>query len=204
MLTALYVPFLITALLIELTPGPNMAWLALTSASKGRKSGFAAVAGIASGLALLGVASAFGLSELAASSPVLFGFLRYAGVAYLLWLAWMTWSSGSETSDPAMDHNGLVDWFRHGLLLNVFNPKAVVFFIAVLPAYIDADFPVGPQTLLLSFSYVGIATVIHLAIVVLAGSAHEWLAEGRRQHLVRRIFAVMLALIALWFLRSTA
>lgn len=204
MLTALYVPFLITALLIELTPGPNMAWLALTSASKGRKSGFAAVAGIASGLALLGVASAFGLSELAASSPVLFGFLRYAGVAYLLWLAWMTWSSGSETSDSAMDHNGLVDWFRHGLLLNVFNPKAVVFFITVLPAYIDADFPVGPQTLLLSFSYVGIATGIHFAIVVLAGSAHEWLAEGRPQHLVRRIFAVMLAIIALWFLRSTA
>lgn len=204
MLTVLYVPFLITALLIELTPGPNMAWLALTSASKGRKSGFAAVAGIASGLALLGAASTFGLSELATSSPVLFRFLRYAGVAYLLWLAWATWSSDSETSDPAMDHSRLVDWFRHGLLLNLLNPKAAVFFVAVLPAYIEAGFPAGPQTILLSFSYVGIATVIHLFIVMLAGSAHDWLARGDRQHLIRRIFAVMIALIALWFLRSTA
>ncbi|WP_218939496.1 LysE family translocator [Sphingorhabdus profundilacus] len=192
------------ALLIELTPGPNMAWLALTSASKGRESGFAAVAGIALGLVLLGGASAFGLSELATSSPIIFSFLRYAGVGYLLWLAWTTWSSETETSDPAMDHSRLVDWFRHGLLLNLLNPKAAIFFIAVLPAYIDTGFPVGPQTILLSFSYVGIATVIHLVIVILAGSAHDWLTQGDCQHLIRRIFAVMIALIALWFLRSTA
>ncbi len=128
MVTALYVPFLITALLIELTPGPNMAWLALTSASKGRKSGFAAVAGIALGLALLGGASAFGLSELATGSPVVFNLLRYAGVAYLLWLAWETWSSGNETAETALDHSGLMDWFRHGLLLNLLNPKGGSFF----------------------------------------------------------------------------
>lgn len=204
MVTALYVPFLITALLIELTPGPNMAWLALTSASKGRESGFAAVAGIALGLVLLGGASAFGLSELATSSPVIFSFLRYAGVGYLLWLAWTTWSSEAETSDTAMDHSRLMDWFRHGLLLNLLNPKAAIFFIAVLPAYIDAGFPVGPQTILLSFSYVGIATFIHLVIVMLTGTAHDWLTQGGRQRLIRRIFAVMIALIALWFLRSTA
>ena len=204
MVTALYVPFLITALLIELTPGPNMAWLALTSASKGRESGFAAVAGIALGLVLLGGASAFGLSELATSSPVIFSFLRYAGVGYLLWLAWTTWSSEAETSDTAMDHSRLMDWFRHGLLLNLLNPKAAIFFIAVLPAYIDAGFPVGPQTILLSFSYVGIATFIHLVIVMLTGTAHDWLTQGGRQRLIRRIFAVMIALIALSFLRSTA
>ncbi|HPV67269.1 MAG TPA: LysE family translocator [Sphingorhabdus lacus] len=204
MVTALYVPFLITALLIELTPGPNMAWLALTSASKGRKSGFAAVAGIALGLALLGGASAFGLSELATGSPVVFNLLRYAGVAYLLWLAWETWSSGNEATETALDHSGLMDWFRHGLLLNLLNPKAAVFFITVLPAYISAGVPVASQTLLLSFSYVGIATAIHLVIVVLAGSAHAWLAQGGRQLLIRRIFAVMIALVAIWFLRSTA
>ena len=77
MLTDLYAPFLLTTLLIELTPGPNMAWLALTSASHGRRSGFAAVAGIALGLALLAAASAVGLAELATRSLVVFGLLRW-------------------------------------------------------------------------------------------------------------------------------
>jgi threonine/homoserine/homoserine lactone efflux protein len=81
MLTDLFIPFLITTMLIELTPGPNMAWLALTSATQGKRSGFAAVAGIATGLAILAVASAVGLAELAARSPFAFSLLRYAGVA---------------------------------------------------------------------------------------------------------------------------
>jgi threonine/homoserine/homoserine lactone efflux protein len=70
MLTPLFPAFLFTALLIELTPGPNMAWLALTSAGEGRRAGFAAVAGIALGLGMLGAVSAVGLAELATRSPL--------------------------------------------------------------------------------------------------------------------------------------
>ncbi len=204
MLTALYVPFLITTLLIELTPGPNMAWLALTSASKGRKSGFAAVAGIALGLAILGGVSAAGLSELAARSPVVFNLLRYAGVLYLLWLAWATWVGDGEPSEASKDHSRLIAWFRHGLLLNLLNPKAAVFFVTVLPAYIEPSAGVSAQTVLLSSSYVGIATAIHLLIVLLAGSAHNWFLQGRRKQITQRIFALMIAAIAIWFLIGTA
>ena len=204
MFTALYVPFLITTLLIELTPGPNMAWLALTSASKGRKSGFAAVAGIALGLAILGGVSAAGLSELATRSPVVFSLLRYAGVLYLLWLAWATWVGEGKLSEASEDHSKLVAWFRHGLLLNLLNPKAAVFFVTVLPAYIEPSASVSAQTVLLSSSYVGIATAIHLLIVLLAGSAHNWLLRGRRKQITQRIFALMIAAIAIWFLISTA
>ena len=204
MFTALYVPFFITTLLIELTPGPNMAWLALTSASKGRKSGFAAVAGIALGLAILGGVSAAGLSELATRSPVVFSLLRYAGVLYLLWLAWVTWVGEGELSEASEDHSKLVAWFRHGLLLNLLNPKAAVFFVTVLPAYIEPSASVSAQTVLLSSSYVGIATAIHLLIVLLAGSAHNWLLRGRRKQITQRIFALMIAAIAIWFLISTA
>jgi threonine/homoserine/homoserine lactone efflux protein len=204
MLTALFVPFLITALLIELTPGPNMAWLALTSASHGRRAGLAAVGGIALGLTILGAASAFGLAELATRSPAIFNLLRYAGVAYLLWLAWQAWVGEKELS-PQMAEEGrqLAAWFRHGLLLNLLNPKAAMFFIAVLPSYVAPDIAFAPQTFLLSASYVTIATVIHIAIILLAGAAHGWLSSGQRQRNVRRLFAVLLAVIALWFLVST-
>ncbi len=203
MLTDLYAPFLLTTLLIELTPGPNMAWLALTSASQGRRSAFAAVAGIALGLALLAAASAVGLAELATRSHLVFGLLRYAGVAYLLWLAWKAWTGEDGLSPDIANQNAFGAWFRHGLLLNLLNPKAAVFFITVLPAYVSADAPVAPQTAALSASYVAVATAIHLIIVAFAGQAHKWISVGNRSHIIRRIFAGLLAAIAIWFLIST-
>lgn len=203
MITDLYAPFLLTTLLIELTPGPNMAWLALTSASHGKRSGYSAVAGIALGLVLLASASAVGLAELATRSPIVFGLLRYAGVAYLMWLAWKAWTGEDELSPEIANQNALGAWFRHGLLLNLLNPKAAVFFITVLPAYIWPDAPISAQTVLLSASYVAIATAIHLIIVTFAGQAHGWIVEGNRSFIIRRVFAALLAAIAIWFLIST-
>lgn len=203
-MTEFFMPFLVMTILIELTPGHNMAWLALTSASEGKRSGFAAVAGIALGLAILAAASAIGLAELATRSPAIFSLLRYAGVAYLLWLAWSTWAGKDEAISDSISKKALGAWFRHGLLLNVLNPKAAVFFITVLPAYITQSAPVAPQTALLSASYVAIATFVHLVIVALAAQAHGWISAGDRARIVRRVFAVLLALIAIWFLMSSA
>jgi len=203
-ITELFIPFLVTTVLIELTPGPNMAWLALTSASEGKRSGFAAVAGIALGLAILAAASAIGLAALATRSPAIFSLLRYAGVAYLLWLAWKTWAGKDGPIADRISKNALGAWFRHGLLLNLLNPKAAVFFITVLPAYIMQYAPVAPQTALLSASYVAIATFVHLVIVALAAQAHGWISAGNRARIVRRVFAFLLASIAIWFLMSSA
>lgn len=204
MLTDLYAPFLLTTLLIELTPGPNMAWLALVSASHGRKAGFAAVAGIALGLALLAAASAVGLAELAASSPFIFGLLRYAGATYLSWLAWQAWTGKEEEAPDIAQKDAFSAWFRHGLLLNLLNPKAAVFFVTVLPAYVSAQASIASQTALLSISYVAVATLIHLIIVAFAGQAHGWISIGNRRRNIRRIFAALLAVIAIWFLVNTA
>lgn len=204
MLTELYVPFLLTTLLIELTPGPNMAWLALTSASHGKWPGLAAVAGIALGLALFAAASAIGLAELATRYPFMFGLLRYAGVAYLFWLAWKAWAGADEPSADIAKNEALGAWFRHGLFLNILNPKAAVFFITVLPTYISESIPIAPQTALLSASYVAIATGVHLVIVAFADHAHGWISTGDRRHIIARIFAIFLAAIAIWFLISSA
>jgi threonine/homoserine/homoserine lactone efflux protein len=159
MVTQYFIPFLLNALLIELTPGPNMAWLALTGASVGRGAALAATAGIALGLAIVGLAAAFGLTELLQSSPNLFAALRYAGVAYLFWLAWSAWVGEREVAPGQISDGGMQIWFRHGLFLNLLNPKAAIFFVAILPSYIDVSLPVMPQTLLLSSCYVEIATL---------------------------------------------
>jgi threonine/homoserine/homoserine lactone efflux protein len=89
------------------------------------------------------------------------------------------------------------------MLLNLLNPKAALFFIAVLPAYISAEASIMPQLFALSASYVAIASAVHVIIVLLAGQAHHWLSNGARQRVVRRWCALFLAAIAFWFLIST-
>src|SRR5262249_61915030 len=89
--------FALTALIIEITPGPNMTYLAALSLSSGMRTGFAAVAGIAIGLMTYGIVAALGLAALIDSSPLLYGILRWGGVVYLLWLAWGAWAGDRGT-----------------------------------------------------------------------------------------------------------
>lgn len=73
--------YLATVLLIELTPGPNMAYLAALTLGRGRRAGLAAVAGVALGLAVIGIAAVLGFAALVAASPMLWNALRWAGTA---------------------------------------------------------------------------------------------------------------------------
>ncbi|MBA7468752.1 Leucine efflux protein [subsurface metagenome] len=198
--------FALTALIIEITPGPNMTYLAALSLSSGMRTGFAAVAGIAIGLATYGIVAAFGLAAVIDSSPVLYGILRWGGVAYLLWLAWETWSSERETSPDATDGPDGEPWvaFRRGLITNLLNPKAAVFYVAVLPEFIRTGAgSVMSQTLTLSAVYVSVATLIHSGIVLLAGSLQSKIATRDKRRTVRRLLALALVAIAIWFALTT-
>lgn len=194
--------FALTSVLVELTPGPNMTYLALVAARDGRRSGFATVAGVALGLAVIGAVAAFGVAEAVHSSPLLYQSLRWAGVLFLLYLAWEGWTSGSAASAGETQSAGR--YFVRGLVTNLLNPKAAVFYVAMLPSFIDASRPVLPQTISLTIIYVAVATVIHAAIVVLAGTLEPFLKDPRREKIARRAFSALLACVAIWFGWSTA
>src|SRR5215204_2269682 len=83
--------FVLTSLIIEMTPGPNMAYLAVLGASRGRIAGFAAVLGVALGLALLGAVVGLGGGSLILNNPFVYESLRCAGALYLCWLAYDCW-----------------------------------------------------------------------------------------------------------------
>ena len=198
--------FVLTCFIIEITPGPNMAYLAALSLSQGTRAGLAAVAGIALGLAIYGVAASLGLSAIIDNSAFLYETLRWGGVAYLLWLAWEAWAAEREISPETVD-GGINPWtaFRRGLITNLLNPKAAVFYVAVLPDFIQiGKSAVTTQTLTLSAIYVSIATAIHLAIVLLASRLQRLIATPEQRRTVRRVLAVLLAAIAVWFAFSTS
>jgi len=189
--------FVLTAILAELTPGPNMGYLVALSLARGWRAGMAAVAGVALGLTLLGAAAALGFGFAAQAFPAAAGLLRWAGVAYLLWLAFDAWREPAAGADEDMALS-----FRRGLVTNLLNPKAAFFYVAVIPLFLPVP-PRQDQLLFLTAVFVVIATGIHAALVLGAGGARELLFHRSRERAIRRGAAVSMAAVALWFAWST-
>ena len=199
--------FALTALVIEITPGPNMGYLAVLSLSRGWQVGAAAVIGVGLGHAIYGVAAALGVAALIDASPVLYEILRWAGVAYMAWLAYGAWGSESETAPDFADHadpRQVRRAFRQGLVTNLLNPKAAIFFVAVVPTFVEPGRSVVVQTLILSGIFVAVATAVHTAIVLLAGRVQGFANEPSRRRPIRRALALVLLGIACWLAWSTA
>jgi threonine/homoserine/homoserine lactone efflux protein len=190
------ISFAFAAVLVELTPGPNMAWLALLAATEGRARGFAAVAGVALGLGLMGAAAALGLAALVQTQPQVYQALRWAGMLYLLWLALEAWRAASSEAGDKIGQNGW-HYFWQGVVTNVLNPKAAVFYVTILPSFLPAA-PSLSQVAGFSTIYVAVASLVHGAIVSAAGTAQGLLASPARVTLVRRIMAVSLVGVAVW------
>ncbi len=199
-----WAPFLMAAVLIELTPGPNMGYLALASARRGWGAGMLTVVGVTLGLAVHMLAAAAGLSQLAVAQPVLYQGLRWGGVIYLLWLAWDGWrSQGGATK---LDESALGDWrdVRRGFVTNLLTPKALIFYVAVLPSFapVQAEIPLS-AFLLLGAVHLGVSVVIHTAIVALGARAYGWVARADTSPLVQAGFALGLVAVAAWVAWST-
>ncbi len=195
--------FVIASLAVELTPGPNMVYLAILTLSEGRRAGFAAVVGVALGLLTIGIIAALGLSALVLSSPAVYQVFRWSGVVYLLWLAWDGWrGAGSQLRQTVIGHSRAT-YFTRGFVTNVLNPKAGIFYIAVLPGFVDPSRDVIAQTFFLSAFFVLIATSTHVMIVTLAGTALPLLENEQRRMVIRRVLSLALVGVAFWLAWST-
>lgn len=160
--------FALAMALIELTPGPNLAYLALLAASRGRGAGMRAVAGVTVGLTAWLLFTLFGLARTPLFSAPGLEVLRWVGAAYMLWLA-----CDAIRPQPAvktgMDHEHP---FLRGLAANLLNPKAAIFYLALLPGFIKPwAGPVPVQVLILGCIHIAISVVIHSAVVLGAAEA---------------------------------
>jgi len=130
--------FSAASLALTLTPGPDMLMCLSRSIAQGRRTAFAALAGIITGCYVWALAAALGLASLLALSPAAYDAVRFAGAAYLAYLAWTT----VRSPDSFGVNGGLptVPWaraYRQGLLTNLLNPKVALFFLALFPQFVD-------------------------------------------------------------------
>lgn len=196
-------PFLLAVALIELTPGPNMGWLALVSLGRGRLAGFAAVAGVTVGLAVWMLAAAFGLTQVLLVWPPLYQGIRWAGVLFLLYLAWEAWRTptGVEATPDVSTLRGL---FLRGMTGNLLNPKAAVFYVALLPTFMRPDHG-SPlvQALTLGSLHLIVAVAVHAAIVLGGAGAGGAVARRMQGPALRAVMALGIAGVALWMAWET-
>jgi threonine/homoserine/homoserine lactone efflux protein len=193
--------FIIASILIELTPGPNMTWLAVLGASRGRSTALSAVLGIALGLAVAACIAGLGLTAALQHWPILFQLLRGAGTLYLFYLAWEAWTD----SDGEISHTNATRGvaFRQGLYSNMLNPKAYLFYAAVLPQFISGRVELLTEIALLSAIYVAVATAIHTSIAMLSGSLATFLEISPHAITIRKAMALLIAAAAIWFFFAT-
>lgn len=192
-------PFFIAVALVELTPGPNMSYLAALAASEGRVAGLRAVAGVTLGLLVYLAGSIVGVTQIIAASPLMYAALRWAGVLFLLYLAYEAWRASGESSPAVTKPMNAHAPFWRGLAANLLNPKAAIFYITLLPGFTSPDYgPFWRQALVLGFAHLLVSLVVHGAIVLGAARAGALLVAAEQRAFVRRALAASIALIAIW------
>ncbi|MEU4546417.1 LysE family translocator [Nonomuraea dietziae] len=129
--------FLAATLTLVLIPGPNHLYIAARGLAQGRAAGLASAFGVEAGTLVHIVAAAGGLSFLIAQSATLFGVVKWAGVAYLVYLGVRTLTSKDELTTRTAEPQPLRKVFLEGVLVNVLNPKVILFFLALLPQFVD-------------------------------------------------------------------
>jgi RhtB (resistance to homoserine/threonine) family protein len=133
--------FLVTGILLNLTPGPDTLYILGRSLSQGRRAGVASVLGISTGSLVHTLAAAFGLSAVLAASPAAFAVIKLAGAAYLVYLGvrMLLTRSGGSVTPSGFSSAGFRAVYRQGVLTNVLNPKVALFFLALMPQFIAAE-----------------------------------------------------------------
>ena len=130
--------------------------------------------------------------------PVAFEVFKCLGALYLAYLGWQAWRStgGSMSSDAEHIVPTPSKLFRMGMAVALSNPKAILFFAAFFPKFVDASLPQAPQYLVLTVSFFVIETVWQLIYTVSGKALAAWLQQGRRLQNLNRVCGAIFILIA--------
>lgn len=174
-----------TALL--LTPGPAMLLIVGTSLERGARAGAVTVLGVTVGAQLAMLGSLIGIGALLAASTVAFTLLKVVGACYLLSLGVRAWRAPATALAPASFgvHRARELWLR-GFVTSLVNPKAVVFYVAFLPQFVDAARPLPPQLAIMALTFAVQGLVVDGCYALLAGSARRLLQTSRAARIVNR------------------
>ena len=169
------------ALLMVLTPGPNMIYLISRSICQGRAAGVISLFGVIGGFFVHMLAAAIGLTAIFLAIPLAYEILKWLGALYLLWLAWQAVKPGARSpfEARALPADSPRRLLLMGFLTNVLNPKVAVFYLSILPQFIDTERgSVFAQSLMLGVTQISISFTVNLLIALSAAGIASWFARN--------------------------
>ena len=189
--------FFIAALVVALAPGPDNLFVLAQSATHGAKAGFSVICGLCTGICVQTALLIVGVSALIAASPVAFFVLQCCGAAYLLYLAYKSFQvragvvkldAGADASNEMRAANvggeGAGLSFRRlylrGIIMNLTNPKAVLFALSFIPPAVDMSRDMSPslQMVVLGAEFVTATFIVFGSIALLAGAVKKFMLNS--------------------------
>ncbi|MET7884107.1 leucine efflux protein LeuE [Streptomyces avermitilis] len=172
--------YLAGLVLIVLLPGPNSLYVLSVAARKGIRAGYTAAAGVWCGDTVLMTLSAAGVASLLQANALLFGIVKYAGAGYLTWLAvgmlraaWEMWRTRRDRADaveaPAAPVAGERP-FRRAFVVSLFNPKAILFFVAFFVQFVDPGYAYPALSFVVLGAFAQLASFLYLTALIFSGT----------------------------------
>lgn len=188
------------ALLMVLTPGPNMIYLISRSICQGPKAGIISLVGVVGGFLVHMVAAAVGLTALFMAVPVAYELLKWAGALYLLWLAWQAVKPGARSpfEPKSLSPDSRRKLLTMGFFTSALNPKIAIFYLSVLPQFISPEHgSVFAQSITLGLTQIFVSFSVNLLIAMFAAGLATWFAANRMWMAVQRyVMSCVLAALA--------
>jgi threonine/homoserine/homoserine lactone efflux protein len=182
----LYLAFVAATVVLILIPGPNVSLIVANAVAYGTAYGLLTVAGTSAAVALQLVLTALGMTAVLGALATWFEWLRWIGVAYLLWLGIRQWRAApvdlTKTRAQPRSPRAIV---LRGFLVSLTNPKTLLFYGAFFPQFVTLSRPIGPQVAILCATFLAIAALLDGGWAVLAGRARHLL--GARPRLRNRL-----------------
>jgi threonine/homoserine/homoserine lactone efflux protein len=188
------------ALLMVLTPGPNMIYLISRSICQGRSAGVISLFGVIGGFVVHMLAAAIGLSAVFLAVPLAYEALKWAGAVYILGLAWESVKPGARSpfEPKELPSDSPRKLFAMGFLTNLLNPKVAMFYLAILPQFIvPARGSVFFQSVTLGVTQIAVSFTVNLLIALSAAAIAAWFARNPTWLAVQRyVMGFVLAALA--------
>ncbi|MEI7614080.1 MAG: LysE family translocator [Betaproteobacteria bacterium] len=169
------------ALLMVLSPGPNMIYLISRSICQGRKAGVISLFGVVAGFLVHMLAAAIGLSALFFAVPMAYEVLKWAGALYLAWLAWQAVKPGARSPFEAqhLPADSAPRLFLMGFLTNALNPKVAVFYLSIFPQFVSPEQgSVFVQSVMLGCTQIVVSFTVNLLITLSAARLAVWFGRN--------------------------
>lgn len=184
----LYAAFVLTSVLLIIVPGPNVSLIVANSLAHGPRHALATVAGTTVAMSIQLAVTCAGVASLMAILAQGFEWLRWIGVAYLIYLGIKQWRTFALDQNVRATHEtSRQRLFWQGFLVALTNPKTLLFYAAFLPQFVDPALAAGPQIALLCVSFVVLAVILDGSYALLAGRMRGLLLQPRRARWLGRI-----------------